>query len=344
MVRTTISILFGTLEKSATTISFILSVVSFILTVLALRFPETIPPIIIIRDISIVFSLIGVALILLYRYATKEWTIRNQAQRMIEVYDRDYHIVHEYRNTIFSYFIKKGIPQEFAFDPTHEEMKLFEKVCLYTTTMIRDTFKEYFKSRGIDIGEDISVSVKLAIPSTKVLEEFRSQDIESHKKEEILAQDRWIVTVFRDPYTFVHHREEREVGGLSLYTVKGNTAFHQIAEGKRKYFFNNDLNGLGDAYDNENQSWREHYNSTLVVPIRYLDNVSGQQQQWFFGFLAIDSKNPDKLKLYNKHETKFIMSHAADLLATFFLTLAVLKFNMTSQEKPNGDRIAQNPQ
>jgi hypothetical protein len=62
----------------------------------------------------------------------------------------------------------------------------------------------------------------------------------------------------------------------------------------------------------------------MVVPIRYLS--SDRQRYRCYGALAVDSLNEKKISdLYN-HQCEYILAHAADLLATFFLLLEFIEY------------------
>ncbi|HLF25515.1 MAG TPA: hypothetical protein VJG32_04210 [Anaerolineae bacterium] len=248
--------------------------------------------------------------------------IRQLREALAEQLKEAYNIARNYRDKMFSYF-RPMIPESHAFEVTDNEIRLFRDVCHFVTTGLRSSFKQYFEFRGIEIGEDLSISVKLILPSNKVTELF---NFDAEQKRALQAEADSIITVFRDPYTFAHD-SRREVGGkvgpMTLYTVKDNTAFQLIVESGEEQFFSNDLKHL-PYYRNQNPKWSEHYNATLVVPIEYRDSVTNRKMS--FGFLAIDSVNANGLDLYNANECKHILSHAADLLATFFLSLALLKY------------------
>lgn len=47
-------------------------------------------------------------------------------------------------------------------------------------------------------------------------------------------------------------------------------------------------------YKNEKSDWPEKYNSTIVVPIRYLNTNDGNLIHDILGFLCVDSKNSIK--------------------------------------------------
>ena len=71
--------------------------------------------------------------------------------------------------------------------------------------------------------------------------------------------------------------------------------------------------------------WKDQYNSTMIVPIRYCP--SGHRNNKIFGLIAVDSMNSKKRPLYENKECCDILGHAADLLANFFLLISITKEN-----------------
>ncbi len=181
-------------------------------------------------------------------------------------------------------------------------------------------------SREIDIGEDISVSVKLIFTSDEVIERF--EYLPTWKRQEIKTKERWVVTVYRDPITFETMSGEREVNARA-YDIEDNTAFDNIYNHKDQYFRSNDLQGItAPPYKNTNDRWTEQYNATLVVPIRY-EGKPHSNHYTCYGFLAVDSLNRNKETLYTDQECLYILGHSADLLATFLLSVALGKYQAT---------------
>lgn len=241
-------------------------------------------------------------------------------QELSEQLKGAHELVSNYRDEVFAHFAQ-AVTMNLAFEIGPDEIKRLEGICLFTLSRVRRSFQQYFKSRDIDVGEDISLSVKLVIPTSKILEFFPR--IREEDKEQIHRRDQWIVTILRDPYTIAEHsgREMR----AALYDIGGNTAFHHIIENRQPFFLENNLTGMGNNYINKNPNWEEQYNSTLVAPISYQDIASGQPV--CFGLLAVDSLNKAKRSdLFNDQECLHILSHSADLLATFFLLLALLRY------------------
>lgn len=130
-----------------------------------------------------------------------------------------------------------------------------------------------------------------------------------------------VATAYRDPSTFYNMDEEYDT---DVHKIRNNDDYHDIVVGRKNAFACNDLSKLAQAgkYKNSGGNWQERYNSTIVVPIRYVKDK--REAPLFFGFLAADSKNIKKMNLFSDqsdHTSFQIMAHAADCLATWFLEL-----------------------
>jgi cell division protein FtsB len=219
--------------------------------------------------------------------------------------------------------------QEHAFDLNDTELTIFRSLCIYVTDGVRASLQQYFKSQGTDIGEDIAVTVKLVLRTDQLLssrEFYEPIHTNSEKEAEVRKKDRWVITLYRDSYTFRLH-PEREVSpgdNPTLYDIGRNTAFHVIDEGEPD-FCSDDLRTLelNHGYRNDNTKWKEQYNSTLVVPISY--QSTPQTRPLLFGYLATDSLNAHKKikPLYDTDEARYIMHHGANILAIFHLMLVL---------------------
>lgn len=250
-------------------------------------------------------------------------------QCLSDQHQHAYLITHRYRDIIFKHF-QPLVLNEPLIEFTEEDLDLFEKILFFITGSIRASFQNYFRGRRIDINEDLAITVKLIIPSELVINLFRNS-ASPVVREEIKREEQWVITVFRDPYTYEKFHDQREVRGKKLYNIGKNTAFHTIVTNHQSCFCCNDLQSLGDSYKNENVNWKKFYNSTLVVPIRYqLSEITGEYN--YFGFLAVDSLNKKGLELYDDKECRAILSHAANLLSNFFLSLALLKYPQSPVE------------
>jgi hypothetical protein len=179
--------------------------------------------------------------------------------------------------------------------------------------------------------EDVSVSVKLIITPEEVMERFQ---VKAEEERRIRSKDQWIITVYRDAYTHINFpmREKSQ----KLYEPEENTAFDLIIKKGYECFVHNNLQELGQSYENQNTSWHRFYNATIVVPIRYcgLDGKTCVN----YGFLAADSLNEGKLEIYDKDVCFHILAHAADVLATFFLALELADSQQSRVIQPPSDK------
>lgn len=238
-------------------------------------------------------------------------------------------IVHRYKDELFGDRYNPDI--KFKLDP--EDHALLDKIFRRITFIVRTSFVEYFHSREIDIRDDLAISVKLIFSSEEIVDRFKG--LSDGKKHDILSQSNWVVTVFRDLITFETKRNEREVN-RTVYGIAENTAFDNLYNKRDNYFFYNNLQGLGAQYHNHNNEWSRYYNATLVVPIRY-DGGSNSNNYICFGFLAVDSLNRENLELYNDKECLYILEHAADLVAAFFLSIALGKYKSGPNNSTSSD-------
>lgn len=168
--------------------------------------------------------------------------------------------------------------------------------------------------------DDVCVTIKLTLSGSEIVE-YYGASLREAEKQKIVSKNQWVVTVFRDPDSYELFRDKREVG-RNVYDVERNTAFIHIFKEKKAYFCCDDLDALGAVYLNENPTWKDQYNATIVAPIRYAKD-GGEYR--CFGLLAVDSMNSRRLKLFENDEAAHIIGHAADLLATYFLALSLSK-------------------
>ena len=141
---------------------------------------------------------------------------------------------------------------------TAQQYEEFREHCSITTAKVKNDLLNYFRSRGMDLAGDISVSIKLMISSADIVNLIGDALTQSQK--EMMLGDKWVITFVRDPDTIMN-RPDREVGGR-IYDIKHNTSYHSIITDQRPYFLDNDLR-RGSAYLNENPEWSRFYNSTL---------------------------------------------------------------------------------
>jgi len=318
--------LIGTPDRVYSFISVIVGLLSIILTVFLWKFPEKIPELIIIRDIIVICLLLLVSGLLLCKYIRRESYLNNLNDRLKSSNNRlnkqfsNFHsIVHKFRNDIFQHYINK-IPDEIIV--SNAEKGTFEKICHSVTIEVKKVMIDYLESRNIHLKDDLCVTVKLTLKSNNIIDLYGETFDKKLKKTLLRNNKMWVITVYRDPETYEKHREKRDVGSR-IYSVEKNTAFKNIFHDKEQVFANDNLEMLGDNYKNENTSWKKQYNSTIVAPIRYFSPEKNAYR--CFGFIAIDSMNTCNEKIFENEEAKYIIGHAADLIAIFFLMLSLSK-------------------
>lgn len=278
-----------------------------------------------LRDIIVICILLLVSGLLLYKYIRREsflnrLTMRLQASndRLKKQFSNFHSVVHKYRNDVFQHYLHK-IPEEIVV--TKKERDTFEKICHSITMELKRVILDYLESRNVNLKDDLCVTVKLTLSPENIIDLYGASFDKSIKRK-IRKNKQWVITVYRDPETYEKYRENREVGSR-IYSIQRNTAFIHIFQEREQIFASDDLTALGDAYKNENPCWDQQYNSALVAPIRYSIPEKGNYR--CFGFIAVDSMNAERKRIFESNEAKYIIGHAADLLATYFLILSVDK-------------------
>lgn len=310
------------------------------------------PQIIITRDIIIFFALLLLIIFFVFRYIKRDISLTNAKEELdlcstnakeefnnflvkFEKTQRHqflhiHSMMHKFRDDCFTGF-RPRLSEISRGGVEGIDKRIFEDICHSITTELRFLFLHYFETRNFNIGDDLAITVKLIIPTAKIPTSIL--EASRYPRSLIESRDRWVVTTYRDPHTYEKYRGEREVG-VSLYDIEKNTAYMHILKNQRPCFLCNDLRGLKENYLNETPNWERHYNSTLVVPIRYLHTPTNQCIE--YGLLAADSLNPNGYELFNNKECKDLIANAADLLAIFFLMLEMSKRDGGSDERMQG--------
>jgi hypothetical protein len=313
----------------------VFSFLSIILTVYLWKFPDPVPELIITRDIVIVFLLLFTSAILLFKYIKREQNLielvrnlENSNIRLSKQFENFHGVVHKFRDSIFIQH-KSQIKEDVLVDP--QSRATFDKICHSVTLDIKEIYAEFLLSKDIDIGDDLSITIKLTVSPCELISIFEAKlgKLDIGTKKRIKNGKKWVYTAYRDPLTFERSQNYREVAAKH-YSISGNTAFAHIYTDKQAVYACDDLKALGVSYKNENTDWNKFYNATLLAPIRFNDITSGKC--YCFGFIAIDSNNKQKMKLFSYDESRYIIGHSADLLATFFLTLVLMKPETKSLE------------
>lgn len=317
--------LFGSWDRTAATLSIFLNPLAIFLTVLSWGFLWPAPTLLIIRDIIIFFGLLCVILLLLSRYIRSErYRIRleDKLKSPLAQFKYIHSMVHKLRNQSFASF-RPILPIKLEDRVKEFDKYIFKKVCHFVTTELRLMLLEYFKFKNIDLRNDLAITIKLIVPTSTISKLLRG----TYAENTIQRKDSWIITAYRDPYTYEEH-PNREVA-KKLYDIEYNTAFSYILIHQNPHFWCNDLKGLGPVYLNETHDWQKYYNSTMVVPIRYLDDryldIMNKKFCIHYGLIAVDSLNPNGYEIFDDQGCKELISYSADLLALFFLMMEMSK-------------------
>ncbi len=76
--------------------------------------------------------------------------------------------VRNYKDEMFKEYFSPSIDYRM----TSDEQKTFGEICSHITDGVRESVQYHLKTKWKDVGNDISVSVKLIVPSEQVVEEF----------------------------------------------------------------------------------------------------------------------------------------------------------------------------
>lgn len=319
--------LFGTRDRIYTFISIIISILSIGLTFYTYKYPENTSYIIIIRDVLVVCVLLSTTILLIFKYMQREQylvaakeNLEKSNSRLSKQFNNFHNIIHKYRCDVFLNYIDY-INEDIFID--NKNIQAFKKIQHSITSDLRELYCDFLLSKGIDIKDDISVAVKLISSKDALISSFKNSRTITEQQLKILQDsksNKFVITSYRDPKTFESKRESREVN-TNFYSITANTAFDHIYTHKNSFYASDNLCSLGVTYKNENTYWKSCYNSTIVAPIRF--NNAKQDKVFCFGFITIDSINKEKMKLFEYEESIHIIGHCADLMAIFFLTVAL---------------------
>ncbi len=344
--------IFGKLDNALAAISIIMSTVSTTATIFLVALPDKVPWFILVRDIAVFITLLAVILFLAIKYmnreealhnlialrdsqaAVREVELREQAAfreaataeriKILSTQHKNFHyLTHHFRSTVFEAVGEERRRNARNMNMTREERRTLRQLCNYVTYHIKKALITYWKSKDIDINDDIHVAVKLVVP-TGVVREFMPK-LKPEKQALIdhairnSGIDEFVITFYRDTDTHVNFPNREKLA--DVYTIDRNTAYHDCIRLGRPCFSSNDLVKLYQEghYHNDNPEWSNQYHATVVVPIRYMGD--GEGDSVCYGVIGVDSLNLEGRELYDNEECRNIMGHAADLLATFFLLL-----------------------
>lgn len=298
------------------------------------------PEIVAVRDFAIAVVMLGLVVVLTFTASRLGEKLRrvNEGREIarLEHLVAFHAITHKLRDVCWS--------SEYR-TPPEASMHFIQSMCAVVLTQTRELLLAHFRSKGIQVGDDVAVTLKLKVPleEAKRLIEITTgetpSDSDHPSPPEFESQFR-LVTLARDSYTCAKHGDEREVL-KHIYSINANTAFEYLILRDHHVYVKNDLSALEKEYVNENSNWMSFYNSTIVVPVRYKRDQATRST--VFGIFCVDSKNPGGLDLYNKEDTFEIVSHSADLIAIILFGLHQLKKAESLGKRSHISKGEQNP-
>ena len=316
-------------DRTIASISLLIGIVSLVVTLVLIRVSK--PWFVVYRDTALAVLVFSASAWLLWRYArlasdyqslhdsisARERALVDREQYLSAPFHHAHLLVHRYKTAMFDRYYDMSTHSTVR-HLTAPDKRVLDTLCSYITTGVKESLSAHLLTRGITIGSDIAVSVKVIVPSESVIASIsRQYDLTPHDIEQINTQPSWIMTSYRDSTTY--YAGQREVGS-AFYDIHTNTAFRIIIDEGRDHFLSNDLQSLAvsGTYTNMNSEWAMFYNAAAVVPIRYKNERMRRHK--CYGLIAVDSVNPHQQDLYDE-DCVPILCHAADLLATFFLSL-----------------------
>ena len=317
-------ILFGSPDRTVATISLIVGMLGLIFALITYSLPIQLPLIILARDFLIVAFLVLYLNILSVKYFRKDDLVDRFRELLKSQVESSHHLIHKFRNHVFG-TVRLFILKEEKTTQEYDEVKrdFFVKVCHSVTSDVRKIFQSYFVARGFDIGEDLCVTLKIVVRAEEAQGILNA--LQKEKADQLSNNQSYIVTGYRDPDSWERKPERKEVKGFVYRINEENTAFNSTINSGEDYFLSNDLGkdaSLG-KYRNQNPNWHMHYNSTLLVPVRYRHG-DDRSATTCYGVLAIDSKNNKKYDLFDSDTTVNMIACAADALALMFFLIETL--------------------
>jgi hypothetical protein len=212
--------------------------------------------------------------------------------------ERFHRTLHQVRDTTYSYLFETKNSSSAAL--------LLSEACKKLTSGVRELYISHFASRGFAVGEAITITLKLrAKAGTAKL--LLDHDARAEPCNANFPDNEWcLITLARDD-----HADRRREITRHLYSQTANAAFHAIVGGNKNHYTCNSLSGEPN-YSNENREWKEFYNATQAVPIRYV-TLNGASE--IFGILCVDSPNIADEPLFDPVETFHVAAFGADLAA-----------------------------
>lgn len=164
--------------------------------------------------------------------------------------------------------------------------------------VLKELLEMHLREKGIDR----PVAICLKQFNTSIIN--NNSDLDSH----------YVISTFRDSETF--HKKSREVGGRK-YGIKQNSDFLYCLT--QKCFIKNNIQKDDQTYINENHSYGEQYNCTVVVPVKFLFI----DEELHYGYLASDTLN-NNMEIQDVFDEKMadICYFASQIIGRFFYSFS----------------------
>lgn len=324
-------ILIGSPDRVIATISLISGVISLGFSVYVYRVPSPLPGYIILRDLSIVVVLVLIITTIFVKYYMKYSMVERFRSLLAEQLKSHHQMIHKFRDYFFllirNELVTGGKLEQSRVNELRKEY--FEKVARTVLMDTRELFLEYFRARDLKVGDDLTLTIKIIIgvdEAQQILNNLKGS------KANILNKDgKYIVTGYRDPYTWEKKPERNEIMQIVYDIDAENTTFDEILSKNidKGYYFCNNLRKEANEgqYRNQNPKWQKRYNAVSAVPIRF--RFQGNPYATIlYGVLSADSMNPRAYELFDDAMTYNMLASAADVLALMFGHLDMLQLTL----------------
>lgn len=198
-----------------------------------------------------------------------------------------------------------------------DHRELGHRVCDFLNKLLTHT-KEIF---DVHTGYVCSVCIKI----------FLRHDAYSQKRPATGTPPHEVVrTLIRDGASSIERKSAADQDNIE-YPYYKNTAFSDIMHhpDADNFWFSNDLDELGERYQNGHFGWRKYYNATAVIGIRA---PTDGRSDYIIGFLCVDNLNGG----FDSKHTKYILGYMAN---TLYYVLSSLFF-VAKDGKVSGEKDA----
>lgn len=319
MIKRLRFLLLGSPDRVITTISLLTGIVGLVLSLLAYVSPEPPPWYYIVRDDTVIITLVFMISTLSVKYLKKDKMAENFRGFFAEQGAAYHYLIHNFRDHFFWDMRKNLINTRSISLGQIDALKqaYFENVCRSVLADTREIFKKYYRTRGLDVDDDLTLSVDLIIPAEdaqRVLDK-----VMNGKAHALNTSMNYVLTTYLDPTTW-GQRPERSDSLLFVYHINDeNTMLDKIINKDERCFLSNDLHKEFEngQYKNQNPDWHKQLNSILAIPVRY-KRQGDNRSMTTYGIISISSLNPRKYDLFDSKRTFNMLAASADILALMF--------------------------